>query len=173
MFVSEAGIDEARLFGVKKEKLPALTVEESSQRVRAALIWTVMDESACYLNWTLNFLEWSFEDLEGSSSLDLVFAGTRGFGIVRSKEVVVWGKQINTRSDTINEKIKKLDVEFSKRREQIKKARPGPTQEAIKARAMRILKHKKNVTASSYCLCLLSVARKGDSLVVKTYRGWV
>ncbi|XP_073395653.1 uncharacterized protein [Physcomitrium patens] len=104
-----------------------------------------MDESACYLNWTLNFLEWSFEDLEGSSSLDLVFAGTRGFGIVRSKEVVVWGKQINTRSDTINEKIKKLDVEFSKRREQIKKARPGPTQEAIKARAMRILKHKKNV----------------------------
>lgn len=96
----------------------------------------VMDESVCYLNWILNFLEWSFEDLEGLLSLDLVFVGIRGFGIVRSKEVVVWGKQINIWSDMINEKIKKLDVEFFKCWEQIKKVWLGFIQEVIKVCVM-------------------------------------
>jgi len=71
-----------RVFGVKKEKAPAPTVEEATQR-------------------------------------------------------------INKRGDTIDEKIKKLDGELFRYREQIKKTRPGPAQEAIKARAMRILKQKK------------------------------
>jgi len=53
------------------------------------------------------------------------------------------GEQINKRGDTIDEKIKKLDGELFRYREQIKKTRPGPAQEAIKARAMRILKQKK------------------------------
>lgn len=51
--------------------------------------------------------------------------------------------QINKRGDTVDEKIKKLDGELFRYREQIKKTRPGPAQEAIKARAMRILKQKK------------------------------
>ncbi|CAM6095154.1 unnamed protein product [Calypogeia fissa] len=52
-------------------------------------------------------------------------------------------ERINKRGDNIDEKIKKLDVELVKYREQIKRTRPGPAQEAVKARAMRILKQKK------------------------------
>lgn len=51
--------------------------------------------------------------------------------------------QITKRGDTVDEKIKKLDVELSRYKEQIKKTRPGPTLEAIKARAMRVLKQKR------------------------------
>ena len=51
--------------------------------------------------------------------------------------------QINKRGETVDEKIKKLDAELSRYREQIKKTRPGPAQEAVKARAMRVLKQKR------------------------------
>lgn len=43
----------------------------------------------------------------------------------------------------MDEKIKRLDVELSRYKEQIKKTRPGPAQEAVKARAMRVLKQKR------------------------------
>lgn len=43
----------------------------------------------------------------------------------------------------MDEKIKKLDAELSRYKEKIKKTRPGPAQEAVKARAMRILKQKR------------------------------
>lgn len=43
----------------------------------------------------------------------------------------------------MDEKIRKLDVELSRYKEQLKKTRPGPAQEAIKSRAMRVLKQKK------------------------------
>lgn len=43
----------------------------------------------------------------------------------------------------MEEKIKKLDTELTRYREQIKKTRPGPAQEAVKARAMRVLKQKR------------------------------
>lgn len=52
-------------------------------------------------------------------------------------------ERINKRGDTVDEKIKKLDAELARYREQIKKTRPGPAQEAVKARAMRVLKQKK------------------------------
>ena len=51
--------------------------------------------------------------------------------------------QINKRGDSVDEKIKKLDAELSRYKEQIKKTRPGPAQEAVKARAMRVLKQKR------------------------------
>jgi hypothetical protein len=43
----------------------------------------------------------------------------------------------------VDEKIKKLDAELAKHREIIKKARPGPAQEAAKRRAMQVLKQKR------------------------------
>ncbi|EFJ29814.1 hypothetical protein SELMODRAFT_90273 [Selaginella moellendorffii] len=52
-------------------------------------------------------------------------------------------ERINKRGDGVDDKIKKLDAELVKYREQIKRTRPGPAQEAVKARAMRILKQKK------------------------------
>lgn len=54
----------------------------------------------------------------------------------------------------MDEKIKKLDAELARYREQIKNTRPGPAQEAVKARAMRVLKQRKMwviVFLSSFC----------------------
>lgn len=51
--------------------------------------------------------------------------------------------QINKRGENVDEKIQKLDAELVRYKEQIKKTRPGPAQEAVKARAMRVLKQKK------------------------------
>ncbi|KAL8159672.1 hypothetical protein V2J09_001209 [Rumex salicifolius] len=51
--------------------------------------------------------------------------------------------RISKRGDNVDEKIKKLDAELARYREQIKRTRPGPAQEAVKARAMRLLKQKR------------------------------
>ncbi|KAK7821044.1 vacuolar protein sorting-associated protein 60.1 [Quercus suber] len=63
--------------------------------------------------------------------------------------------EINKRGETVDEKIKRLDVELSRYKEQIKKTRPGPAQEAVKARAMRVLKQKRIRTTSKYTGCVL------------------
>ncbi|ONK77909.1 uncharacterized protein A4U43_C02F12180 [Asparagus officinalis] len=71
----------------------------------------------------------------------------RVFGAKKNKEppptIQDATDRINKRGDTVDEKIKKLDAELARYREQIKKTRPGPAQEAVKARAMRVLKQKK------------------------------
>lgn len=61
-------------------------------------------------------------------------------GVDRS---VLFVFQINKRGESVDDKIKKLDAELSRYKEQIKKTRPGPAQEAVKARAMRVLKQKR------------------------------
>ncbi|KAJ9546016.1 hypothetical protein OSB04_025723 [Centaurea solstitialis] len=50
---------------------------------------------------------------------------------------------INKRGESVDEKIKRLDGELARYKEQIKRTRPGPAQEAVKARAMRVLKQKR------------------------------
>ncbi|CDY59345.1 BnaCnng34750D [Brassica napus] len=50
---------------------------------------------------------------------------------------------INKRGESVEDKIKKLDVELCKYIEQIQKTRSGPVQQALKARTMRLLKQKK------------------------------
>ncbi|KAG6549805.1 hypothetical protein Mapa_008786 [Marchantia paleacea] len=71
----------------------------------------------------------------------------RVFGVKKEKAPVPTVEEaterMNKRGDNVDEKIKKLDAELVKYREQIKRTRPGPAQEAVKARAMRILKQKK------------------------------
>ncbi|CAK9147670.1 unnamed protein product [Ilex paraguariensis] len=71
----------------------------------------------------------------------------RVFGIKKDKEppptINDASDRINKRGDTVDEKIKKLDAELARYKEQIKKTRPGPAQEAVKARAMRVLKQKR------------------------------
>ncbi|PRQ56089.1 putative Snf7 family protein [Rosa chinensis] len=71
----------------------------------------------------------------------------RVFGAKKDKEpppsVGDASDRINKRGDTVDEKIKKLDVELNRYKEQIKKTRPGPAQEAVKSRAMRVLKQKR------------------------------
>uniref|UniRef100_A0A0D6QXA0 Charged multivesicular body protein 5 n=1 Tax=Araucaria cunninghamii TaxID=56994 RepID=A0A0D6QXA0_ARACU len=71
----------------------------------------------------------------------------RVFGVKKDKEppptVQDATERITKRGDTVDEKIRKLDVELARYKEQIKKTRPGPAQEAVKSRAMRILKQKR------------------------------
>ncbi|XP_043721438.1 vacuolar protein sorting-associated protein 60.2 [Telopea speciosissima] len=69
------------------------------------------------------------------------------FGVKKDKEpppsIQDASDRINKRGETVDEKIKRLDAELTRYREQIKKTRPGPAQEAVKARAMRVLKQKR------------------------------
>eukprot|EP00249_Psilotum_nudum_P009120 c21722_g1_i1 orf=388-1095(+) len=71
----------------------------------------------------------------------------RVFGAKREKvpppSIEETTERINKRGDTVDEKIRKLDAELFRYKEQIKKIRPGPAQDAIKARAMRVLKQKR------------------------------
>lgn len=71
----------------------------------------------------------------------------RVFGVKKDKDppptVQDASDRINKRGDSVEEKINKLDAELAKYKEQIKKTRPGPAQEAVKARAMRVLKQKR------------------------------
>ncbi|PKA51690.1 Vacuolar protein sorting-associated protein 32 like 2 [Apostasia shenzhenica] len=71
----------------------------------------------------------------------------RVFGVKKNKEpppsVQDASDKINKRGDTVDEKIQKLDAELARYREQIKRTRSGPAQEAVKARAMRVLKQKR------------------------------
>lgn len=71
----------------------------------------------------------------------------RVFGVKKNKEpppsIQDASDRINKRGDTVDDKIKKLDAELARYKEQLKKTRPGPAQEAVKARAMRILKQKR------------------------------
>ncbi|GMH46141.1 hypothetical protein BSKO_14105 [Bryopsis sp. KO-2023] len=50
---------------------------------------------------------------------------------------------INSRGDTIDEKIRKLDEQLVKARTQISRTRPGASQEMAKRRALQILKQKR------------------------------
>ncbi|KAM7463774.1 hypothetical protein LguiA_031895 [Lonicera macranthoides] len=71
----------------------------------------------------------------------------RVFGVKKDKEpppsLNDASDRINKRGETVDEKIKKLEAELARYKEQIKRTRPGPAQEAVKARAMRVLKQKK------------------------------
>ncbi|KXZ49322.1 hypothetical protein GPECTOR_22g916 [Gonium pectorale] len=51
--------------------------------------------------------------------------------------------RLDTRGAKADEKIKALDEQLARYKEQIKKTRPGPAQDAIKRRAMQVLKQRK------------------------------
>lgn len=71
----------------------------------------------------------------------------RVFGVKKDKEpppsIQDASDRINKRGENVDQKIRSLDAELGRYKEQIKKMRPGPAQEAIKARAMRVLKQKR------------------------------
>uniref|UniRef100_A0A383VAB0 Charged multivesicular body protein 5 n=1 Tax=Tetradesmus obliquus TaxID=3088 RepID=A0A383VAB0_TETOB len=71
----------------------------------------------------------------------------RIFGAQKKKEPAPTleqaGDRLNSRGDRIDEQINKLDQQLMKFREQIKKTRPGPAQEALKKRALTVLRQKR------------------------------
>jgi charged multivesicular body protein 5 len=83
----------------------------------------------------------------------------------------------------LDEKIRKLDEQLAKHRETIKKARPGPAQEAAKRRALVVLKQKRlyetqrdqlynqqfNVEQTTFAMQSMQVRRKA---VGQAVAGW-
>jgi charged multivesicular body protein 5 len=71
----------------------------------------------------------------------------RIFGAPKKKEppptLEQAGANLDARGTRIDEQIKKLDQQLMGFREQIKKTRPGPAQEALKRRALTILRQKR------------------------------
>eukprot|EP00775_Hariotina_reticulata_P007837 gene7837-8034_t len=71
----------------------------------------------------------------------------RIFGAPKKKEppptLEQAGERLTGRGDRIDEQINKLDQQLMKFREQISKTRPGPAQDALKRRALTVLKQKR------------------------------
>eukprot|EP00882_Tetradesmus_deserticola_P001825 GHRQ01001958.1.p1 GENE.GHRQ01001958.1~~GHRQ01001958.1.p1 ORF type:complete len:222 (+),score=100.50 GHRQ01001958.1:359-1024(+) len=71
----------------------------------------------------------------------------RIFGAEKKKEPAPTleqaGDRLTGRGDRLDEQISKLDQQLMKFREQIKKTRPGPAQEALKKRALSVLRQKR------------------------------
>lgn len=55
--------------------------------------------------------------------------------------------QVDARADAVDAKIAKLDAELRKYKDQMAKMREGPGKNAVKAKAMRVLKQKKQYEA--------------------------
>jgi hypothetical protein len=61
--------------------------------------------------------------------------------------------QVDKRCEALDERIKKLDAELIRYRQQMQRTRPGPAQNGIKQRALKVMKQKKMyVSASSFVL---------------------
>eukprot|EP00005_Dracoamoeba_jomungandri_P000023 CAMPEP_0174251416 /NCGR_PEP_ID=MMETSP0439-20130205/1243_1 /TAXON_ID=0 /ORGANISM="Stereomyxa ramosa, Strain Chinc5" /LENGTH=229 /DNA_ID=CAMNT_0015331719 /DNA_START=35 /DNA_END=727 /DNA_ORIENTATION=+ len=52
-------------------------------------------------------------------------------------------ERVDKRVEALDEKIRKLDVELNQYKQQMSRMRPGPQQNGVKQRAMRVLKQKK------------------------------
>ncbi|KNE66768.1 hypothetical protein AMAG_11262 [Allomyces macrogynus ATCC 38327] len=70
----------------------------------------------------------------------------RFFGTAKATPKPTIGDAISTtdsRADSVEVKIKKLDAELARYKDQMSKMRDGPSKNAIKQRAMRVLKQRK------------------------------
>ena len=55
--------------------------------------------------------------------------------------------QVDSRGESIEKKIQKLDVELKKYKDQMSKMRDGPSKNLVKQKALRILKQKRHYEA--------------------------
>ena len=67
----------------------------------------------------------------------------RAFQVLTSPHPPPAHPQLDKRGATLDDKIKRLDAELAKHRDLIRRARPGPAQEAAKRRALTVLKQKR------------------------------
>ena len=67
--------------------------------------------------------------------------------LVTFKEIIIYEVffyiQIDSRADSAEKKIIKLDIELKKYKDQLIKMRDGPAKNAVKAKAIRVLKQRK------------------------------
>lgn len=65
------------------------------------------------------------------SSFSLIFRPTTKF------------VQVDSRAESVDKKIARLDVELKKYKDQMAKMREGPAKNAVKQKALRVLKQRK------------------------------
>jgi hypothetical protein len=125
-----------KIFGAKKHQGPPPSIQDATERVSTLLCsYTPTVRCYCIDSWAAGDLDCPISTSSGSAS--------NADGLIRLHSMRVAGCQVNKRGETVDEKIKKLDEELARYKDQIRKTRPGPSQEAIKARAIRLLKHKR------------------------------
>lgn len=71
---------------------------------------------------------------------------------------------MDSRAENIEQKIAKLDAELKKYKDQMMKMREGPSKNAVKQKALRVLKQRKMYVAvqSSSFLKLKSIVNSAD-----------
>lgn len=61
----------------------------------------------------------------------------------RKAKILCYCFQVDTRAEGIEKKIQTLDAELRKYKDQMAKMREGPSKNAVKQKALRVLKQKK------------------------------
>lgn len=91
----------------------------------------------------------------------------RIFGAPKKKEppptLEQAGANLDARGTRIDEQIKKLDAQLMQFREQIKKTRPGPAQEALKRRALTVSSYLVHSCKRPAAVCLSRWPEPKDS----------
>lgn len=77
---------------------------------------------------------------------------------------------IDSRGESIDKKIARLDQELSKYSEQMKKMREGPAKNAVKQKAMRVLKQKKQYEANRENLSNQSFNIEQQNMAIQTVK---
>lgn len=67
---------------------------------------------------------------------------------------------MDSRATNIDQKIATLDAELRKYKDQMAKMREGPSKNAVKAKAMRVLKQKKQLVANDVSMKLCEFPNK-------------
>lgn len=109
-----------RIFGQKKEKPPTPTIEEASARL------TTRGDTCVFSDDSLHIIL-AFQCFKLLQRVGVL--GT-GLSVLCARVVLVLHR--------LDEKIKKLDAQLVQHREAIRKARPGPAQDAAKRRALGV-----------------------------------
>jgi len=83
------------------------------------------------------------------------------------------GDRLNARGDRLEEQIRKLDEQLIRFKEQIKRTRPGPGQDAIKKRAINVLRQKKMYEQQRETLMNQQINMEGTRFTVESIQDTV
>lgn len=67
---------------------------------------------------------------------------------------------MDSRATNIDQKVAALDAELRKYKDQMSKMREGPSKNAVKAKAMRVLKQKKQLVSNDVSMKLCEIPNK-------------
>lgn len=78
---------------------------------------------------------------------------------------------MDSRADSVEKKIGKLDQELAKYKDQMKKMRDGPAKNAVKQKALRVLKQKRMYESQRDQLMQQSFNMEQSNMTIQTLKG--